>query len=787
MRALDKKLLRDFARLWVQALSIALVLGSGVAILLISFGMYGALENTREAYYERNRFADVFAGVKRAPRSLERDIVAIDGVWAVELRTVAEAILDLPFRPEASVGRFVSIPAGDGARLNVPLLRSGQFPDPQSSNEVLVNEPFALANGFETGDTIRANLNGRRRELTITGTALSPEYIYTIGPGQLLPDNETFGILWMPQPAVEAAFDTVGAFNDVSLKLTRNAKPEEIIERLDDLLEPYGGLGAYERSEQLSHSFIEAELEQLRTMGYILPPIFFAIAAFLVNMVVGRIVALERSQIGLLKATGYSNMEVSLHYLYLAVLIAIVGVFLGWGFGAWAARGLAQIYAQFFTFPYLLYRIPVTAYATSGLLGIAAAAGGAILNAMKAAKLPPAIAMAPPAPPNFRRSALDGVLTTLRLSQPTMMVFRGIVRWPVRAFLTCLGLALAVAVLVASSFFGDSMDEIVDLAFYQSNRQHAVLAFSENAPETALEDVENLPGVLYAEGQLGLPARLVNGHLEKRIGIDARRPDADLSRALDDRGKVIVAPEEGIMLTERLASQLDVLPGDSVEVHFLTGLRETHDLTVTGTVVQFFGLGAYIDATFAARLLRQSPRISSANVLIDARAIDALHARAKETPSLSGLIMFSKMRNAFRDIISENILVTTTVYVVTAVLITAGVTYNGARIQLSERARELASLRILGFTNAEVSYILMGETMLLVLLAQPFGWALGAFLAWAMVTAFSSDLYSIPLVLNRDTFGFASVVALAAAIVSVLAVRRRIDTMNLVSVMKTRE
>ena len=786
MRALDKKLLRDFRRLWAQGLSIALVLACGVAVLLISYGMYGALENTRAAYYERNRFADVFASATRAPRNLKDEIAGIEGVWAVELRTVKDAVLDLPNRVKTATGRIISLPV-NGAVLNVPLVRSGRTPDPDASDEIMVNEPFALANGYELGDVIHANLNGRKRPLTIVGTALSPEYIYTIGPGSLMPDNENFGILWMAENAAASAFDMSGAFNDVSLKLTRSADPEEVIDRLDDILRPYGGTGAYERDQQLSDAFIDSELLGLETMARILPPVFFGIAAFLVNMVIGRIVALERSQIGLMKALGYTDVTIATHYIMLAVLIAIIGVVIGCGLGTWAARGMALIYAEFFTFPYLLFSVSKFTYVLSGILGMAAAALGAVLNAMKAARLAPAVAMSPPAPPNFRRGLFDRLFTWMRLSQPTMMILRGIMRWPLRASLTSLGMALGVAVLVASSFFNDSMDEIIDVAFFQSNRQDAILLLSQDQPLSVLEDIERLPGILRAEGQFSLPVRLTNGHLEKRVSIEASWPGADLSRVIDPDGNVIEAPAEGVLLTKRLAGQLEVGPGDGLDVEFLTGRREEHRLVVSGIVTQYFGIGAYMNADYAARLFRQSPRISAANVLIDDNRIDELHRELKETPNLAGLIMLNDTRQTFRDTIKENIVIQSIIYIAIAAMITIGVTYNSARIQLSERARELASLRILGFTNTEVSYILMGETLLLAIVAQPLGWAIGALIAWGMSFAFASDLYTIPVILENHTYGFASVVALVAAVGSVLVVRRRLDTLDLVSVMKTRE
>lgn len=787
MEALDRKLLRDFRRLWAQALAIALVLACGVAILLTTFGTYRALEETRRAYYERNRFADVWADATRVPMAVLQDILAIPGVRAAEPRITKYAILDVPGRIETVTGHLLSLPEDGGGHLNQPLVRSGRLPAPDATDEVAVNEPFAQANSLRPGDTIRANLNGQKRDFRLTGTLLSPEFIYTIGPGALMPDNESFGILWLPERVLAGTFDMEDAFNNVSLLLDPAANEDEVIDRLNDLVDPYGGLGAYGRDIQISNSFIDSELQQQRVAAMILPPIFYAISAFLVAMVIGRIIALERSEIGLLKAVGYSDVEICTHYLMLAGLIAVAGTGLGWGLGTWLARALALLYAQFFDFPYLIFNVPLDAYAISGLLAVLAAALGAARSALHAARLPPAVAMAPPAPPRFRRSVIDWAMDALRLSQPMMMILRSLMRWPVRSAMSVLGLSLAVGILVASGFFSDALDEMMNTTFYQANRQDATLMFEPDVPETALAGVTRLPGVLNAEGQQFHAAILRHGHLEKDAAVEARRPGTDLARIIDADGRVVDAPPGGLLLSERLAGQLDARPGDMIEVEFLGGRNETHDVPVSGIVTQYVGLGAYMDLESLNRLLRQAPRITAANVLLDDARLPELHAVLKETPELSGLVMVDRMRRSFEDTIRENVVIMTTIYITVAVLITVGVAYNGARIQLSERARELASLRILGFTRGEVSFVLMGETMLLAVLAQPLGWALGAGIAAALAYGSASDLYVIPLVLRPAGFAKASLVVLGAALVSSLVVRRRLDNLDLVQVMKTRE
>lgn len=787
MQAIDRKLLRDFKRLWIQAIAIALVLACGVAILLTSVGMYSALSETRTAYYERNRFADVFVHTTRAPESLLPEIARIDGVLNVEARISGAAILDIPGRVKTAVGRVLSYPEDTDPVLNVPLLVQGRFPDPMVTNEVVVNAPFAEANGFQPGDSFSANLKGQKRALRIVGTVLSPEFVYTIGPGALMPDNTSFGIIWMPERAAAAAFDMTGAFNDVSIALAAGLPTAPVIDAVDDLLEPYGGFGAYDRTTQQSDAFLDAEISQLKGMAAILPPIFFGIAGFLVSMVLSRIIALERSEIGLLKAIGYSNTEVCLHYLMLAGLIALAGVLLGWVAGTLLARSMAAQYAQFFNFPFVIFRVSYWVYAAAGLAGLATTSLGAAQSALKAARLAPAIAMQPPAPPRFKRSFIDEMMARLRLTQPTIMILRSLLRWPLRSFLTSLGLALAVASVIASIFINDALDEIVDLAFYQTNRQDAMLIFSDDVLETALEEVRNLPGVLQAESQQFHTAILHKGHLSKRVSVEARRPDTDLSRVLDASGRLMTAPPGGILLSIRLADQLDVQAGDVIEAEFLSGRRETFELVVTGLVEQHFGLGAYMDLEFMNTLFRQAPQLTTANVTLDDHQTAALHKAIKDLPQLSGLIEMTENRQSFQETIDQNVTVMNTIYIVIAVLITVGVTYNAARIQLSERARELASLRILGFDRGEVSYILVGEMMLIALIAQPFGWLIGAWIARTMTNAFTSDVYAIPLVLQPATFTSASLVVLTAAFVSVMIVRRRLDRLNLVAVMKTRE
>jgi len=787
MSALHRKLLRDLTRLWPQALAIALVMAAGAATLILGIGAHESLAETRAAYYERNRFADVFADLTRAPKVFEDEIARIPGVASVETRIAKIALLDLPRVAEPASAMFVSIPELRGQKLNLLYLRSGRLPLPGDEREVVVSEPFAKANHFDIGSTFEAILNGRKRTLRIVGTALSPEFIYALGPGELLPNDQRYGIVWMREKALAAAFDLTGAFSSVHLKLTRRASEPAVIERLDALLARYGGLGAHGRRDQTSHAFLDAELEQLRAMSRILPPIFLLVAAFLVNMTLSRLILLEREQIGLLKALGYRSVAVGWHYLEFALVIACVGIVIGLAAGTWLGFGMTRLYAEFYHFPFLVFRLDPATYVVAACITLAAAAIGAIKAVRDVVRLPPAVAMQPPAPAMYRRLLPEAVYSILRIPQSLVMVARHLMRWPVRTASTILGIALAVSILVGSLWAFGSVEFMIDVTYHRSSRQDASINFVRERPFAAFYAATGLPGVMTAEPFRSVPVKIRHGHIERRIAITGKPAESGLSRVLGPDLEPIRVPESGIALSDALARILEARIGDIVEVELLERDRRRARLPVTAIIEGYLGLTAYMDLAAVNRLLREGTMISGVHLLYDPARGDALFRRLKSTPVASFIGLQRVSLQKFRETMGENLLVMITVYVSLGMIVAFGVVYNFARISLSEQGRELASLRVLGFHKGEVSGILLTELAILALLAQPLGWALGYGFAWAMVQGFNSELYRVPLVVERSVYAWASLVVLISALLSGLIVRQRIDRLDLIEVLKTRE
>lgn len=787
MSALDRKLLRDLLRLWPQALAIALVMAAGAATLIVGVGAHASLSETRAAYYERNRFADVFANLTRAPKILADDIARIPGVAAVEPRIAKIALLDLPGVAEPASAMFVSQPDLHPPRLNLLHMRSGRAPAAGDESEVVISEPFAKAHGFAIGTTFDALLNGRKRSLRVVGTAMSPEFIYAVGPWDLIPDERRFGIVWMSERALAAAYDLEGAFSSVHLKLLPGTSEAAVIERLDAILSRYGGLGAHGRRDQFSHAFLDAELKQLAAMSRILPPIFLLVAAFLVNMTLSRMIALEREQIGLLKALGYADSAVGLHYLQFVAAIAVVGIVIGFVFGTWLGAGMTRLYSDFFHFPFLVFRRDPAVYLLAAGITLAAAVAGAVMAVRDVVRLPPAVAMSPPAPARYRRMLPGWVYGLVRLPQSLVMVSRHLMRWPLRSLSTLFGVAFSVAILVSSMWAFGSIEHMIDFTYRRADRQDATISFAVERPRAALASVLALPGVLAAEPYRAIPVRIRHRNVERRVAITGKPPDARLSRVLDRDAVPVRLPATGVALSDALARILDVRIGDEVELELLERDRRVVRVPVAAVIQGYLGLNAYMDLEAANRLMREGAVISGVHVAFDSRERDALFRSLKQTPVASFIALQRISLQKFRETLAQNILIQITVFALFAATIAFGVVYNFARISLSEQGREMASLRVLGFTKGEVSGILLAELALVTLVAQPLGWAIGYGIALLVILGFESELYQVPLVVERNVYAWASLIVIGAAIVSGLVVRRRIDRLDLVEVLKTRE
>jgi putative ABC transport system permease protein len=788
MNALDRKLFRELWQRWGQGLAIALVVACGIASFVMSMSAYNSLKITQTDYYNEYRFAHIFASLKRAPETLAAQIAEISGVAQVQTRIVEEVTLDIPGRNEPATGRIISLLPQQTSRLNDIYLRQGRYLEVGRDEEVLVSEAFAQANQLKLGDTVGAVINGRWQELRMVGIVLSPEYVYEVrGAGELFPDNERFGIFWMNREALGEAFDLDGAFNNVTLTLTREANEAEVIDHLDRLLQPYGGLGAYGREDQLSHHILSTEIEELEVSATFMPSIFLAIAAFLLHLVLSRLVGIQRGQIGILKAFGYSNMAIASHYLKFVLAIMLMGTGIGTVLGLVMGQGLTQLYARFFRFPFLHYEVDSRLVLTAIGISLMGALLGGLGAVYQAVSLPPAVAMRPEPPAQFKATLVERLGLQQFFSPAGRIILRNLERQPFPAIFSMVGIAIAVALVLTGRYFEDALTHLVEVQFRQVQREDVTIVFNEPRPARTRYEVAHLPGVLRAEAFRSVPARLRFEQYEYRSGIMGIDPKGEFRRLVDRSLNEVNLPLDGVVLTRKLGEILHLNVGDRLTIEVLEGDRPVRSIPVVGLVDEMLGVSAYMDIHALNRLMREGQTISGAYLAVDANLVPQLYTRLKQIPAITGISTREAALNSFERVSGRNLRVFTGVLVIFASIITFSIIYNGARIALSQRSRELASLRIMGFTRGEIAFILLGEQAILTFAAIPLGFALGYWLAAWMSKAYSSELYRLPLIITKSAYGFTFLVVIVVAIASGLIISRQLNRLDLIAVLKTRE
>jgi len=789
MRALDLKLFRDLWHLRGQVLAIAAVIMGGVATLVMSLSTYDSLVTTRDRFYSEYRFAEVFANLKRAPVPVAERLRAIPGVAHLETRVIAGVKLEVENFTDPITGLLLSVPDSGEPLLNTLYLKRGRMVQPYSTDEVVLSDTFADAHQLQPGNKLAAIINGKRKLLAIVGVAVSPEYVYQIAPGAMFPDFKRYGVLWMGRNALAAAYDVAGAFNNVTLTLSKGAQVQDVIDRADAILGSYGGTGAYGRKDQFSNRFLSEELKQLQTTATIFPAIFLGVAAFLLNVVVSRLIALQREQIATLKAFGYTYFAIGWHYVKLVLLMVVLGVAGGVALGAWFGQGLSNVYMETtFRFPYLDYQLNAGVVLMSLAITMAAAISGTLFSVARAVRLSPAEGMRPEMPVAYRATLAERIGLQRWFAAPTRMILRHIERRPIKSLLTVLGIACASALMMVGNYQKGAIDFMVDVQFRQAAREDLALAFIEPTSGRALHELAALPGVDHVEGFRDVPAILRFHQYSYRTAVYGIVPEGQLHRSLDSKLQPIQVPPNGVVLTDHLANNiLHVKPGDMLTVEVLEGSRPVRQVPVLGITQQYLGVSAYMQQDSLNTLMREGHVVSGAYLAIAPGAEQAVYAKLHDRPRVLGMVANAAAIQSFYATIGEFVLFYNMVATLLAASIGFGVVYNSARISLSERGRELASLRVLGFTQGEIAYILLGELTLLTLAAIPVGFLVGAGLVGILVLAFESDLYRLPLILNPSNYALGATVVVASALVSGLLIWRRLGKLDLVAVLKTRE
>ncbi|NGO38717.1 FtsX-like permease family protein [Limisphaera ngatamarikiensis] len=787
MTLLDVKLLRDLRRMKGQTLAVALVMACGLAMLIMTRSLIYSLERTRQDYYRTHRFADVFVTLKRAPRALLDRIRSLPGVATVQPGVALQVTVDLPHLDEPASGLVRSLPDHAPLELNRLHLHRGRFLEPGRHHELLVSQAFAEANGLRPGDPITLLLNGRRQVFRIAGLVLSPEIIFEARPGVSLPDNRTYGTFWMWESELAAASDMEGAFNTLALTLAPGASAPAVCAALDRFLQPYGGRGAFTRTDHPSHVRVSDEIFILRIISIGFPTFFLGVAAFMTHAVLMRLLTLQREQLAVLKAFGFSDGRIALHYLKFGAVIAVLATTLGTPLGILLGHRMVRLYHMFFRFPELQFHLDLAAVGVAVSVGTLAAGAGVAVAIRRVLRLAPAEAMRPEPPAQYRPALPERLGIGRWLTPATRMALRNLERHPAQAFFTVAGLVLATALLIVPNCFRDSVNLLLGFQWDTVQRQDLNVGLVDPRGATALHALRRLPGVLAMEPIRSVPARIRFGPRSRQLAVTGTPAGALHSRIIDRNWRQLPLLPGGVITSAKLAEVLGARPGDLLEIEFLEGRRTVCLVPLLAVSEDLTGMAAHMEISTLNRLLGEGDVVNGASFTVDPAARREFLRALKDIPQVGWVSIKNSLRENFRQTTATSINVIQRMYLAFAVVVAFGVVYNNARITLAERARELATLRVLGFTETEVATVLLIELAVLTLLAVPGGLLLGGLLATALVEAINTETVRLPAVLTLHNFSFAAAVVALAALGSAVVVLQRVRKLDLIASLRAPE
>lgn len=782
---LTTKAIRDVISMRGQLLAIILLVAAGSATFVMMRSMHESLVESLDDYYRTTRYPDLFIDVKQASNTLLEKIKELPGVRDVESRIRQRVSIDIPGLEEVASAEVVSLPQSD-ASLSALHVEQGSLPDEQAEDQVVVYAPFAEANDLSIGDSITVLLNGRRIRLRIAATAISPEFIIIMSPGTLMLDNRRNGVLWMRPDVLAQRFNMVGGWNSALVQLREEVDPTSTKRAIDAIVSPQGAYGVSSRNEQLSHRFITDEIRQNEVSALIIPSIIYGVAIFLLNVSINRLVTTQRSIIAILRAFGYSQGVIAAHYVAMAMLIVSLGTSVGIAIGYLGGVRLAEWYMEFYRFPRLVFTVPLAVSAWAVGLALVSALLGAVSAVRSVILLTPADAMRPAAPRQFKPGIVTKVTSRCNLQPATRLMLQNIDRRIGRSALIVLMIALATSIIVLSRYMNDAMDTMMSVEFNRALLADATLSFGKAVPRAAAQELEHLPGITGVEPFRMYGVDVLGPREVYRTTIASRLKGSNMMRVTDEYGRVEPIPANGVIMTEYLARRLHISIGDTIRLKVLEGASDTITTTLTGTTHESLGSQCYASAQTLAGLRREEPLSNGAFIDTERDAVADVQSMLKQRPLVIGVLLRSVAIESFTDVYGTNVLVVASYLLVLACLVSLGVLINNARIVIAERSAELATLRIQGFTVAEITKLVLGEQVITTTLAIPAGLLIGAYTCYVVTGTVEADVLRLPFVISRYTLLVTIAVILAVSFAVACRIYMMLRDLDLIAVLKER-
>jgi len=782
MRVLSRKAIRNLISLRAQTGATGILVMFGVASLVSTWSAYETLKSARDRYYQSHHLGDVFSEYKSVPSSLARKIRAIPGVDRASFRTSVQGLIRMG---DPAIARFISVPSGHDPEVNRLHLREGRMPLYRSEIEVALHEGFARAYSLHPGDTLSVQIEGSQVRVRIAGIAISPEFVYALGPGIPLSDDRHFAVVWMPDAHLNRLARMTEAFNSLAVTLRDPSQVDAVKAQMDWITRDYGVRAAYGRDRLVSARLVDQEIAQQKASAIITPLVFLGITAFLIHVIFGRLLHLQRPEIATLKALGYSDSSITGHYLGMVALMIYVGAIPGIGMGMFFGGMMARSYARFFRFPVFGFELDVRSVAVGVLIAILSGFLGALLSLQEIARLRPSQAMRAPVPKPMKRIFLRGQGHVL--SMRSRMVLRNLFSRPLRLFLTVLGISTASSVIILALSWGDITDFMILTQFQKIQHEDLDVTFRNTVASGALQELRNLRGVFEAEGVRRIPVRFRIAGFSKEAVLSAWPDTLRLRKIVAPDLKEVELPPHGVLLSDAFRRRGGIRIGQEVFMDRVDPPFQRLGFRVAGFSGDVIGIGAHLRIPELESRLDEARGINGVLLRIDPHEKEALYSRLKDSPMVASITRKDSLYYGFRHTLAAMIRTGTRLITFFGLGIAFGVVYNTIRVSFSERVREIASLRVLGLEEHEAFRILVSEVGLQLLLALPLGCVLGNGLVHWMMTSVNTEDFTFPVVVGASSYLYSMALVGLAFVLSVISMRRLSKRESILDSLKMRD
>ncbi len=792
MRPLHRKLLRDVWQSRGTLAIVVMIIAIGTSSLVGLGSAHRILGLSQAEYYRQCHFADFWINVKKAPLTEVERIARMPEILEVQGRVVFDVLVDLPEQNQPITGRLLSTPVRNADRaLNGIHLVSGSGFSDDRDEEVIISDTFAEAHDLQLGDRIHIILNRRREAFVIVGTAISPEYVYMVrGPGDLVPDKEHFGVFYIKQDYARDVLGFRDAFNELTGRVTAGSEDQldTLLEKIDRSLSPYGVLETVPRERQASHRFLSDEIAGLWATATVMPLIFLAVAALVLNIIMIRLAQRQRTTIGTLKAMGYSNRQILGHYLSFGVVIGILGGLIGCGLGLLMALGMIEMYKLFFQFPHFVFRVYPDLLGIGILVSVVFAVFGTVRGVLEVLRLAPAEAMRPKPPERGGRIFLERFpLLWKCFDFHTQMALRNVFRNRIRTLTGVISTALSISLIFMSLVLYDSFLYMIDYQFEQVAHSDVDVGLREEKSIAALWEIRQLPGVDYAEPILGLRCDMAHGRHHRRVSITGLASGHRLTTPMQSGGKPIEIPSQGIVLSKKLAELLDAHIGDTLEVTPVRGYRVTKRVPVASIVESFLGMDCYADQKYLSGVVGEAYAVNSVQLSVNPAQMQEFFKAVKRRPNIQGVSVREDAKENIQKTVIDTSGFSIGIMVCLAGAIAFGSTLNNSLVEIGDRMSEISTLRVLGYRPYQVAGLLMRQTIATFLVGLILAFPLGYAMVHGLASAYDSELYRIPVIIRPMVAVNTIVLSVLFVAIAELIVYRQITKLDWLEGVKVKE